>query len=174
MKPTVANGVTFDCQGYSIECDTSSCIFGIQAGSDKTTITGCDVRYFNYGIWMTGSHNTVNNTICANNTWAGIDILGEATNNTIINSVFTHNKGTGMDGHGIFLTGNVTDNELNNVLSSHNNKGITIQSMSNNNMIRRSTIELNAEYGIRIDESQSNTIKHCFIENNPIGLVIDN
>ncbi len=164
------DGVTFDCQSYLIY-GGDSYTFGIYLeDSNYTVIRNCEVRGFNYGIFVLSSHNTIDNVVCYVNSWAGIDILGGATNNTVRNSVFRNNAG--QEGHGILLTGDVTYNRFINVTSKSNSRGLSLRSSSNFNTFTDLLVESNTVYGININESDSNVVNDSTIGNNPIGIWI--
>lgn len=161
------DGVIFDCQSHTISGD-GSYVMGIYVESNDTTIKNCIVEYFNYGVFVLGNNNVIENVISSNNLWAGIEILGEAAGNTVRNSIFKRN--TGLDGHGILLTGNVTYNRFINVKSRFNNHGLVIEEESNFNSFSGLVVKSNTEYGIELDESSFNTINDSIISNNPIGI----
>jgi len=158
------NGVTFDCDSYTID-GGDSYTFGIDLdGSDYISIKNCRIQDFSYGIFVSSSHNVIDNVVSSGNSWAGINILNLQTNNTIRNSVFSSNT------DGIRLTGNVTYNRFINVTCSSNEHGLIVRSSSNFNTFTDMTVKSNTEHGININESVSNTIKDSTIENNPIGI----
>jgi parallel beta-helix repeat protein len=141
---------------------------GIYVESNDTTIENCDVLYFNYGVFVLGNNNAIENVESSGNSWAGIEILGEATGNTVRNSVFKSN--IDQDGYGILLTGNVTYNKFINVRSKNNKRGLAIRTSSNFNSFSDLIVKSNIEYGIELDDSRSNTINDSTIKNNPIGI----
>lgn len=163
------DSVTFDCQRNRIT-GPGALYFGIWLESDNSVVRDCIIEDFGYGIFLMGNHNLIDDVVCQTNAWAGIDILGEVTNNTVRNSNFKSN--TGQDGYGIFLTGNVTYNNFINVTLDLNARGLSTQSSSNYNTFTDLNVNGNTEYGIEINESSDNEITDSLIENNPVGISI--
>ncbi len=161
------NGVTFDCQDYTID-GGGSYNFGVWLESNNNVVRNCRVQNFQYGVFVMGNNSLIENVVCSGNSWAGIDILGLATGNTIRDSVFSSN--TGQDGYGIFLTGNVTNNRFINMTSSSNDRGLSVQSSSNSNTFTGLVVDSNTIYGISINESDSNEINDSTIQNNAVGI----
>jgi hypothetical protein len=163
------DGVTFDCQDNSIT-GSGALYFGIWLESNNNIVRNCRIQDFSYGMFVMGNNNLIENVVCSGNSWAGIDILGLSTGNTIRDSVFSSN--TGQQGQGILLTGNVTYNRFINVTSRLNSRGVSVQSSSNYNTFTDLTVDGNTGYGIEINESNNNKVNSSRIRNNPVGISV--
>lgn len=139
------DGITFDCQGYTIS-STNGVGDGIKIyGSDNSTIMGCsNISYFNNAI-----HSVTGNT---------------SSNITIYNTSIYQTSGTG-----IVIVG--SNNNLTDILIfSSGNAGMTFGA-GNSNAFTRVNSSYSTGYGLHFSTSSNNTIEDCdFISNGDDGI----
>ncbi|MCX8194305.1 MAG: right-handed parallel beta-helix repeat-containing protein [Candidatus Pacearchaeota archaeon] len=125
---------------------------------------------FMYGLYLEESHNNKIFNLTANNNemQKGIELL-RSSNNTINQSITNNNGGDGI----VMYSGNynVIVNTITN--SNRGSQGIYLYG-SSHNIIDNVTANYNSDNGIYISQSQSenNTIKNSYFENNYRGIYI--
>jgi parallel beta-helix repeat protein len=160
-----ADGITFDCDGFTIGGDGDSDGYGIWlnsslGGSNNTVIKDCtNVSYFNYGLYLYHSYNsTLTNITALYNQYYGIEISNSG-NHTIENVTVLYNSERGID---LFSSVN---NNISDIMASENDYGIYLQE-SHNNTISNITTSENYKRGLYLRESHNNTISNITASNN--------
>ncbi|MEM7820993.1 MAG: NosD domain-containing protein, partial [Candidatus Aenigmatarchaeota archaeon] len=91
-----SNGITLDCDGYSITGSNTGNGIYLNAKND-VKIRNCNVTSFTYGIFLySSSNNTLTNNTAYNNNYHGI-LLSSSSNNTLTNNTAYNNN------YGIYL-----------------------------------------------------------------------
>ncbi|MEM3405937.1 MAG: NosD domain-containing protein [Candidatus Pacearchaeota archaeon] len=134
-----------------ININSSNNWYGIYlSGSNNTIMNNIANSNSDIGILLGGSNNTIMNNIANSNSY-GIRISG--SNNTIMNNIANNNSG----GFGFDLPSLSNSILVNNTANSNNN-GIYLDSSSNNQIIN-STANLNFR-GISLSSSSNNNTLH--------------
>ncbi|UCD04285.1 MAG: right-handed parallel beta-helix repeat-containing protein [Candidatus Woesearchaeota archaeon] len=91
------DGITFDCQGYTIDGNTAGFDAGILLptmgdGSNNNIIKNCNIKEFGIGIYVSGSkYNTIENTVANSNAEIGV-YLSYSNFTTVKNNTLNFNK----------------------------------------------------------------------------------
>ncbi len=144
------NGVTFDCQGNSIEGKKGLYAFGIWfTSSSDNTIKNCRISLFFSGIYLSGSsnNNIISNTLDSL-TNSGIGIF-QSDSNTLINNTANNNSDDG-----IYLYYSDTNTLTSNTANYNDDDGIYLYS-SNNNTLTSNTANNNSDNGIYLSSSNN-------------------
>ncbi len=158
-----AQNITFDCQGNYI--DINEDYAGVYSNQYNTTIKNCNISMGTadggYGIYLNNADNSYiyNNTL--NEQYYGLYLVG--TIDSVIENITANNNTQ----HGIRLSSNSNNNQLNKIIVNSNTRyGIYLSSSSNNNNLTNITANSNSYSGIHLASSSNNPLTNITANNN--------
>jgi parallel beta-helix repeat protein len=139
-----ASNVVLDCNGAII--NGTGFGYGIYILGDNVTIKNCNIKNFDYGIWMGSNSNTIiNNNIYSNGD--GVHLVGGVHNKIIGNDIHSNDDG-------VYLS-NADSNELiYNTISNNDEVGVYLDMYSGDNNLISNIICSNS------DEDISNNVNY--------------
>jgi|GEM_PF-6626355 len=168
-----ASNVVFDGNGHRIDGDDSGTDYGItMSGKSGNTIKNCTVTDFHHGIYLYGSSgNTVTRSSANSNTGDGIHLYN-SSGNTI--AVFNEVRSNGR--FGIFLNSSNSNAVYFNNAISNDNVGIRLSNADSNTITFNGVLDNNNTnaWGIYMYSSDSNTVSNNNVVGNYYGIKFDN
>jgi len=161
IESEYADGITFDCQGNSIEGALEGYGIRLRYGSNNI-IKNCNVSQFEYGISISSSNNILIDNTANYNNRSGI---GAGSNNILTGNTANYNGENGIStSDNNILTGNT---------ATHNGENGIYLYESTNNTLTQNTANHNSNDGIYLYESTNNTLTNNEADNNMNGIELD-
>jgi len=159
----VRGNIVVDGAGYTISGDGEG--IGISVSASNVTLRNANVRYFEHGIVVSGSYNTILNNTASYCVYEGIWVDYWASWNILIGNNASNNGPT--QGDGILIQGSY--NMLAYNIASNNRDGIALANPIggvHDNIACYNTVSNNYEYGFWLFDARSNRLFGNVILNN--------
>ena len=168
----LANNVTIDCQGHTINYSISSVGHAINIEANNTTIRNCNIVGFNssligaHAIHSYGSFSKIYNNNITTYGWSSfaIDLFGSSSNNEIYNNRINTTR---SDSRGISFWDNINNNSIINNTITTGGYGILFYN-SDSNIIKDTIINASA-HDLYVQGAGTNNLTNVTFDKEDVG-----